>query len=235
MKNKVKIIILLFIGVFTLVGCTPNVYVNDAEKQRIELIEKLEKTTVALAIEKMNGSSLGSGTIFKKETIDSQNRYYVLTNKHVVEGGITAKVQIGNSIEEGKIFHKFQTSHSYDDIAIVTFDSKKIYQIQELIPYERNTQVVLKKGQDVLAIGTPLKITNYNMTTNGIISLVSEKWIVHTASIFPGNSGGPLFDSKGTYIGMNTSRDTNESDISHAIHVNYIAEKLVELFSSQAN
>ena len=64
-------------------------------------------------------------------------------------------------------------------------------------------------GQDVLAIGFPLASVSPSVT-KGIVSMVftnaDVEWIQMDAPVNPGNSGGPLLDSRGRVIGIVTSR-----------------------------
>jgi serine protease Do len=63
-----------------------------------------------------------------------------------------------------------------------------------------------KVGYPVFAIGSPLDADNRDTCTQGNISRIRpDGTIQHTASLNPGNSGGPLLNSQGGVIGVNTS------------------------------
>ena len=63
-----------------------------------------------------------------------------------------------------------------------------------------------KVGYPVFAIGSPLAADNRDTCTQGNISRIRPDGIIqHTATLNPGNSGGPLLNTKGEVIGVNTS------------------------------
>lgn len=68
------------------------------------------------------------------------------------------------------------------------------------------------KGQEVLAIGYPIQsyLASQQILTSGLISATAgldnnSVHVQHTASIQPGNSGGPLFNYSGSIVGVNVS------------------------------
>ena len=70
----------------------------------------------------------------------------------------------------------------------------------------------LQIGQSVYAIGSPSdgvegRNNTYNTYTNGIVSQVDKKrrMVQHSAAVNPGNSGGPLLNSRAEVIGVNTT------------------------------
>ena len=68
------------------------------------------------------------------------------------------------------------------------------------IPIAKNN--IYRQGHEVFAIGSPLGNTDY--MTSGIITSLKRDQIVIDAQILPGNSGGPLINSQGLVIGINT-------------------------------
>ncbi|MDA7746720.1 trypsin-like peptidase domain-containing protein [Psychromonas sp.] len=59
------------------------------------------------------------------------------------------------------------------------------------------------QGMDVYAIGSPLGFRDY--VTKGVITGVEKGYIVTDTQILPGNSGGPLINEAGEFIGVNTA------------------------------
>ena len=90
----------------------------------------------------------------------------------------------------------------------------------------------LRIGQDVLAIGNPLGLDH--TLTSGVISGLGRSIrgddgvivgvLQHDAVIHPGSSGGPLLDSAGRLIGINTARSGDRGGLSFAIPVDMINE-----------
>lgn len=59
------------------------------------------------------------------------------------------------------------------------------------------------QGSKVYAIGNPLGLRDY--VTSGIITSIKEDYYVTDTQILPGNSGGPLIDEQGQFLGVNTA------------------------------
>ncbi len=144
------------------------------------------------------GSS-GSGAIIDE-------RGYVLTNNHVVEGAYRVYI----TLADGSQFEGEVIGTDYEnDLSILKFDP----QDRELVTIPYGNSENLKVGQKVLAIGNPFAFER--TLTTGIVSglgrplknssgLVIRDMIQTDASINPGNSGGPLLNRKGEIIGINT-------------------------------
>ncbi len=91
----------------------------------------------------------------------------------------------------------------------------------------------LKVGENVIAIGYPIpgiletlfKDHQPTLTVGYVSALRNENWgIQHTASISPGNSGGPLFNFSGNVVGMNVARITDASSIYFSIPAQRIVD-----------
>lgn len=145
-------------------------------------------------------AGVGTGFIYKK----INKTYYVLTNYHVVEDNLYTKVYFGYDKEyvDSKVI-----GYNKDlDLAVVTFESDKEYEVLELA---ENDSVTV--GDFAIAIGNSNGYEYYGSVTFGIISYVNRKlegevssYLQHDVAINPGNSGGPLLDVNGKVIGINT-------------------------------
>lgn len=143
--------------------------------------------------------STGSGSIIDE-------RGYVLTNYHVVEGAFRVYVTLSDGERiEGEVIGR----DPENDLAVITFDPAG----HRLSTIPMGDSDSLRVGQKVLAIGNPFGLDR--TLTTGIVSglgrplrarndLVIRDMIQTDASINPGNSGGPLLDSHGVMIGINT-------------------------------
>src|SRR6266567_6106616 len=160
----------------------------------------MQTAVVQVNVTSQSGSGLGSGVIIDR-------RGYIVTNNHVVKGAQSIEVVLydGTSIKNVQLVG----TDPADDLAIL-----------KITPPASNLTVAnlgdsssLKVGQDVMAIGNPLGITQ--TVTNGIISAlgrnVSEQngaiipnAIQTDAAINPGNSGGALVDMQGDLVGIPT-------------------------------
>jgi serine protease Do len=147
----------------------------------------------------------GSGTI-----IQYRDRYYVLTNRHVVKDApaeaIAIKLADGREINPTRIWMDKPT-----DIAVMAVDAKN------LVPARIGNTADLEIGDFVIAVGSPFGLSH--SVTFGIVSAKGRRdlkldevdsvryqdFLQTDAAINPGNSGGPLVNLKGEVIGMNTA------------------------------
>ncbi len=159
-------------------------------------------------------SGVGSGVIY-----DSNG--WILTNKHVVEGGDRFDVELNDGrVLSGTVYG----IDTLTDLAIVKVDGT------DLPSAAIGESDALKVGQLVIAIGSPLG-TYSNSVTSGIVSATgrtittdgSDKplsnLIQTDAAINPGNSGGPLLDADGNVIGINTAIASGSNGIGFAIPI----------------
>jgi S1-C subfamily serine protease len=143
----------------------------------------------------------GSGTGFVWD-----ERGYVVTNFHVVQGASGARVTLADqSSYDAKLVGWFPDR----DLAVLRIEAPK----EKLPPLAVGSSRDLQVGQRVYAIGNPFGL-DQTMTT-GIVSALGReiesfnsrtiRGVIQTdAAINPGNSGGPLLDSAGRLIGVNT-------------------------------
>ena len=142
---------------------------------------------------------LGSGIVADKKG----NRYYILTNKHVIGEAEDISVKIS----DGTVFTaEVAGIDERKDLALVSFESDKNIPV---IKWGDSDKV--KVGEWVMAVGNPY---GYNSSvTAGIVSALGRKnssggnisdFIQTDASINHGNSGGALVNLKGELIGINS-------------------------------
>ena len=140
--------------------------------------------------------SSGSGAI-----IDAREGI-VVTNNHVVEGGRKFTVDL----TDGRIFDAVLVgADKATDLAVLKFDASGLSQI-EVVDSDQ-----LRTGDLAFAVGYPLGLDQ--TLTMGVISGLGrsgmgdriEDYIQTDAAVNSGNSGGPLLDSRGRLIGINTA------------------------------
>jgi S1-C subfamily serine protease len=129
----------------------------------------------------------------------------ILTNNHVISGSSKIEVRFSDG---SRYIAKVLVADRADDLALIQIDPKKKVPFLKLGDSDG-----LQVGQKVLAIGNPFGFSG-TLTTGIVSSLGREirnenstlEGLVQTdAAINEGNSGGPLLDSQGNVIGINTA------------------------------
>lgn len=171
------------------------------------------KGTEYMGIFAQNVEGIGSGFIINEEG-------YILTNYHVVElavsnntKDVTVILSDGQEVS-GKVVNYDQTR----DIAMVKLaEGTKVPAVAELGDSDG-----LYVGQEVVAIGTPLGKNFAQTLTKGVVSGINRNlttsggktgdYIQTDAAINSGNSGGPLINTRGQVVGINTAKLSGQSE-----------------------
>lgn len=172
---------------------------NNLEAVREAVIARVRPAVVEVKVTTSSGGALGSGVVIDK-------RGYIVTNNHVVDGAQSVSVVLYDGTE---IPAQIAGTDPADDLAVVKITPPASGLTVATLGDSSSLQV----GQDVLAIGNPLGITQ--TVTNGIISALGRSVneqngavipnaIQTDAPINPGNSGGALVDMQGNLIGIPT-------------------------------
>lgn len=144
--------------------------------------------------------SLGSGFIIN-------DAGYILTNNHVIDNSDTILVRLLN--DKTEYFAKLIGKDPKTDIALIKIEPKGKLETVYLGDSDK-----VEVGEWVIAIGNQFQLGQ--TVTAGIVSAKSRKlpyqasgpydsFIQTDASINPGSSGGPLFNTRGQVIGINTA------------------------------
>lgn len=143
----------------------------------------------------------GTGFIYKQDG----KKYYLLTNYHVIENGDDVKI----TFNDGELVNtKVVGYNKYADIAVLKIESNKEYPVSAI-----GKSSDIRIGDTVFTVGAPLDSEYYGTVTRGIISgtdrmIEVDDYVVNAiqtdASINSGNSGGPLCNSNGEVIGINS-------------------------------
>lgn len=195
----------------TPVAVTPRGDLAEDEKATIALFRKASPsvvhiTTVAVRQDAWSFNVLeipeGTGTGF---IWDDRGR--VVTNYHVIRSGDKAMV----TLQDQSAWEASLVGAAPDkDLAVLQIAAPK----DRLVPILVGTSDDLQVGQKAFAIGNPFGLDQ--TLTSGIISALDRQiesvtrrpirgMIQTDAAVNPGNSGGPLLDSAGRLIGVNTS------------------------------
>jgi S1-C subfamily serine protease len=134
-------------------------------------------------------------------------RGYILTNFHVVQEAQSIEVVLG---DQTRYPGKFIGADQRNDVALVKIDPKG----KHLVALPLGDSSALQVGQKVLAIGNPFGFQS--TLTTGVVSALGrtvqtsqttliDEAIQTDAAINRGNSGGPLINSHGEVIGINSA------------------------------
>ncbi len=182
------------------VSTVPPLSDNNLQTVREAVIAKVRPAVVQVNVTTQQGGAIGSGVIIDK-------RGYIVTNNHVVNGAQSMDITLYDGT---KLPAQLVGTDPADDLAVVKITPPS----KGLTVATLGDSSKLQIGQEVLAIGNPLGITQ--TVTHGIISAlgrnVSEgqggatipNAIQTDAPINPGNSGGALVDLQGNLIGIPT-------------------------------
>jgi S1-C subfamily serine protease len=152
-------------------------------------------------------------------------RGYILTNNHVIENAQAIEVTLGDGL---RFPAKLVGTDVRDDVALIKIDPGD----HKLTALPIGDSSTLQVGQHVLAIGNPFGFQS--TLTTGVVSALgrtvqtSEESFIDgaiqtDAAINRGNSGGPLLDSHGEVIGINSamySTSGTTAGIGFAIPIN---------------
>jgi len=187
----------------------------------IKVAEQLRPAVVNLRGERGSSGS-GSGVLFTPDG-------FLLTNHHVVRGQRRLRVRLNDGRE---IPGHVVGADPWTDLAVVQAESSAL-------PYAAfGDSPKLRVGQLVVAIGSPFGFDS--TVTAGVVSALGrtlrsitghlvDNVIQTDAALNPGNSGGPLVDSRGLVIGINTAIIAPAQGICFAIPIRAAQDILPQL------
>ncbi|MBD2177454.1 trypsin-like peptidase domain-containing protein [Pseudanabaena sp. FACHB-1998] len=158
---------------------------DSEEKVTMEVYRSANPAVVTIK----TATSTGSGSIITPEGL-------VITNEHVIRDAKNGNVRIINT--QGKTYNaQVLTIDRKNDLALVRILASDRF---PTLPLADQNNILV--GQKVFAIGSPFGLSG--TLTTGILSRVAQGGDLQTdARLNPGNSGGPLLNSRGEMIGVN--------------------------------
>jgi S1-C subfamily serine protease len=205
------------LGSFKLTNASAAPAFDAEEQQNIGVYKKalpsvVNITSTAVAFDFFYGpvpqEGQGSGFVLTKEGL-------ILTNNHVIGNAQRLEVMLSDKHKYKARVLALDKNH---DLALIKIDAPN------LIPVTLSDSRSLAVGQRVYAIGNPFGLNG--TMTRGIISAIRsirgpngpiEDAIQTDAAVNPGNSGGPLLNSRGEVIGITTMIASNGADQSSGI------------------
>ncbi len=218
-----------------------DIVLSGDEVNVINVVEESSPSVVSIAVSKLTmtkgeglideSSNIGTGFIVNSDGV-------IITNQHVVSDTASEYKVVTDTGEEFTVVEILRDD--INDLALLKVDPNG----KELKAIQLGDSENLLVGQTVIAIGTPLgeyagSVTsgiisglNRSVTTSaswfGTTSKTYEGVIQTDAAVNPGNSGGPLINSQGEVIGINFATTSGADNISFAIPINKIKNRIDE-------
>ena len=164
-----------------------------------EIYEKNIPSVVSITSQTASGTSAGTGVIVSEAG-------YLVTNYHVVRRAQSIDVKL---TDERELTASLVGEDPVSDLAVLYIAA------DGLTPAQFGDSDTLRVGDSVVAIGDPLGVELRGTMTDGIVSAISRdvqvdgrtmNLIQTNAALNSGNSGGPLINSMGQVIGINTMK-----------------------------
>lgn len=176
-----------------------------------DLVARVEPSVAIIA----SDQSHGTGFLVREGLL--------VTNAHVVEGAaeedLTARFPSAPEGKRGPFRVRLVNVQLDRDLAFLEVDT-------DLPPIELAQQYPFRKGEDVLIVGSPgvgPEVVLENAVTRGILStravLDGNAYYQLSASVNPGNSGGPVFDARGRVIGVVTLRASQQEALAFCVPI----------------
>jgi S1-C subfamily serine protease len=200
-----------------------------------DVAERVGPSVAAVQVLARDGKPAGSGSGFLF-TADG----YLLTNSHVVRAGRPGRPESSRrfhaSFSDGRQFvARWVGDDPHTDLALLQVDGLSQ---GALTPATLGRSAQVRRGEIAVAIGNPLGFEH--TVTAGIISALGRSMRASTgrlipdviqtdAALNPGNSGGPLLNSRGEVIGVNTAIIPQAQAICFAVAVDIASVVIPEL------
>lgn len=165
-----------------------------------EVYAKVNPSVVTVVSEQADGASIGTGVIMTSDG-------YIITNAHVISGGKSCWVALDTGVTYDV---KLVGYDEEEDLAVLKADPQN-----PLPAAEFGNSDLVQVGDTAYAIGNPLGVELRGTFTDGLVSALDRDvdvdgrtmtLIQTNAALNSGNSGGPLINSSGQVIGINSAK-----------------------------
>lgn len=160
---------------------------------------------------------------------------FIITNSHNLKNKYNEISSIIQIITTDEKIHSAELIGYSEELDIALLKSDKKIKPLELADSEK-----IKKGESVIAIGTPEGFSF--SVTNGIISATNRLgpnnlpiYLQTNAELNQGNSGGPLINKNGKVVGINNFKIKNSEGIGFALESNHAKEIVNKIYQKKYN
>lgn len=187
-----------------------DIFSTTSAKTPKDIFQEISPAVVCITTQSGIGEKhLGSGFIVDREGV-------IVTNYHV----ILSAQEVNVKLKDGKTYPATSVIYHnlFSDVCILKIDAQNLPVISLGNP---NT---LQIGETIYCIGNPLGY-EYSFSDgllSGIRDVQNLKWLQFTAPISPGNSGGPLLNSKGQAIGIVSGVGEGGQNLNFALSINEV-------------
>ena len=243
-SNSTPVSNLALSGTATIPTPLPDSVIQEADAEYLLLTNLYERTVPSVVnIEAINeqvgftDTGRGSGFIYDRNG-------HIITNAHVVNNANLIYITFNDGFVTTA---QLVAQDNYSDLAVLKVETS----IERLIPLEIADSDLVRVGQRAVAIGNPWGLQG--SMTAGIVSAIGRQLdsaelidasslpgfqnpriIQIDATLSPGNSGGPLLNSEGKVIGVNTAIRTtsgNFEGVGFSVPSNTVRRVIPELIN----
>ena len=158
---------------------------------------------------------------------------YFITNNHVVEGCSSLKLKAKGEDDSWVQFNaKVILNDRISDLAMVKIEDSNFPEMG-VLPFTFSSKAPLM-GQDVFTLGYPKKdVVMEPGTISSTTGLDGDTTAYQLAmSLNSGNSGGPIFNSKGEVVAVVKGKHNGKEGTGYAVRIDYMLE-LIEKYESE--
>ncbi len=158
---------------------------------------------------------------------------YFITNNHVVEGCTSLKLKAKGEDDNWVQFNaKVILNDHFSDLAMVKIEDSNFLEMG-VLPFTFSSKAPLM-GQDVFTLGYPKKdVVMEPGTISSTTGLDGDTTAYQLAmSLNSGNSGGPIFNSKGEVVAVVKGKHNGKEGTGYAVRIDYMLD-LIEKYESE--
>ena len=215
MASKLSFLLFGFVALVT--HCVPLSGSAQSTQDASVVVRQAMAAVVVIRGSSASGESTGSGFVIAPDGT-------IVTCLHVIKDLSSGAVQLAN----GDVF---------DSFSVRAFDERRDLAIIQIAGFDLSSLAMgnanqLQAGEPVLLIGSPLGLDR--TITTGVVSAIRDlegvgRIIQTDAAANPGNSGGPLLNSRGEAIGVLDSKLRDAENLNFAVSINYVQGMLNNL------